>query len=175
MSASDQVTEVGVKYLAEMATEVVPVGYKQTEVGVIPEDWDVVQITDVCDFIVPGRNKPKLFDGGIPWITTPDFLDGGGVSSSRLGLCISREEAKKIGSRVVPAGSVIMTCVGDLGITGIANQEIVINQQLHAFIPLVKIHSHFLLHVLKTKKDYFYRIATKTALPYLNKLKANKL
>jgi type I restriction enzyme S subunit len=175
MTASNQVTEASVKYLAEVAEQVVPIGYKQTEVGVIPEDWGVIQITDVCDFIVPGRNKPVFFDGSIPWITTPDFQDGGSVSSSRLGLYISREEAKKIGSRVVPAGSVIMSCVGDLGITGIANQEIVINQQLHAFIPSGKINAHFLLHVLKTKKDYFYSIATKTALPYLNKENCNSV
>jgi len=175
MTANNQVAEASVKYLAEAAEQTLPAGYKQTEVGVIPEDWGVIQITDVCDFIVPGRNKPVFFDGSIPWITTPDFQDGGSVSSSRLGLCISREEAKKIGSRVVPAGSVIMSCVGDLGITGITNQEIVINQQLHAFIPSEKMNALFLIHVLKTKKDYFYSIATKTALPYLNKENCNSV
>ena len=28
--------------------EEVPVGYKRTEVGVIPEDWDIVQLADAC-------------------------------------------------------------------------------------------------------------------------------
>ena len=31
-----------------------PKGYKKTEVGVIPEDWEVCQIIEVCDFIVRG-------------------------------------------------------------------------------------------------------------------------
>ena len=36
---SDQVAEMSATYLVEAARDAVPVGYKQTEVGVIPEDW----------------------------------------------------------------------------------------------------------------------------------------
>ena len=35
-----EVSEMGAKYLAEAISNDVPAGYKQTEVGVIPEDWD---------------------------------------------------------------------------------------------------------------------------------------
>ncbi|SEI92771.1 type I restriction enzyme, S subunit [Allopseudospirillum japonicum] len=38
---NDQVAEVSPKYLAEAVSNAVPLGYKQTEVGVIPEDWEV--------------------------------------------------------------------------------------------------------------------------------------
>ena len=82
-------------------------GYKRTEIGVIPEDWDVRQIIETCDFIVPGRNKPNVFDGNIPWITTPDLTDGGSVKESRLGLRVSEYEAKNVGSKIVPAGSIL--------------------------------------------------------------------
>lgn len=33
---------------------VVPVGYKQTEVGIIPSDWGVVKLGDISDFITSG-------------------------------------------------------------------------------------------------------------------------
>ena len=150
-------------------------GYKQTEVGVIPEDWGVRQIIDVCDFIVPGRNKPKFSNDTIPWITTPDLEDGGKVSESRLGLSVSRADANSVGSRVVPAGAVVMSCVGELGITAYAGRDIVINQQLHAFIPSKLIDGHFLLHAIRTRKSYLEGIATKTALPYLNKDNCNSI
>ena len=65
-----------------MAEAQIPHGYKQTEVRVIPEDWEVKQIQEVCGFIVPGRNKPRVFDGNIPWITTPDLEDGRTVYES---------------------------------------------------------------------------------------------
>ena len=130
-----------------MSAQVRP-GCKLTEVGVIPEDWDVQQIIDTCGFIVPGRNKPNVFDGNIPWITTPDLTDGGSVSESRLGLRVSESEAKNIGSKIVPAGSILMSCVGELGLVAYAENDIVINQQLHAFIPSACIDGRFLSYAI---------------------------
>ena len=157
-----------------MSAQVRP-GCKLTEVGVIPEDWDVQQIIDTCGFIVPGRNKPNVFDGNIPWITTPDLTDGGSVSESRLGLRVSESEAKNIGSKIVPAGSILMSCVGELGLVAYAENDIVINQQLHAFIPSACIDGRFLSYAIKTRVDYLYTVATKTALPYLNKDNCNSI
>ena len=147
--------------------------YKQTDVGVIPIDWALIQVQDACGFIVPGRNKPSKFDGDIPWITTPDLIDGRVVYKSLSSLKISRAEAKAVGSRIVPAGSVIMSCVGELGVVAIAGCDMVLNQQLHAFIPSGRVNSYYLAYALKTQEDYFYSAATKTALPYLNKDNCN--
>lgn len=151
----------------------IPKGYKQTEVGVIPEDWEEVKVQDVCGFIVPGRNKPLRFDGDIPWITTPDLTDGRVVYQSGHELKISKEEAKSVGSKIVPPGAVIMSCVGELGLVAIAGCSMVLNQQLHAFLPTSKISNFYLAYALKTQENYFYSAATKTALPYLNKDNCN--
>ena len=150
-------------------------GYQQTAIGVLPEDWEVKAVGEVCDFIVPGRNKPRIFKGDIPWITTPDLEDGRGISKSKLGLFVSRYEAKSVGSRVVPTGSVLMSCVGELGIVALVEREIVINQQLHAFLPSKTVDSTFLLNVLQTQKEYMLSIATITAVPYLNKDNCNSI
>ena len=150
-------------------------GYKLTEVGVIPEDWESSQVGDVCDFIVPGRNKPKHFEGDIPWITTPDIENGKPVATSRLGLCISRAEAKAVGSKVVPPGSVLMSCAGELGIVALTQNEIVVNQQLHVFIPKDRIDGVFLLNALACRKDQITNYGTKTAVPYLNKNACNSI
>ena len=150
-------------------------GDRQTEVGLIPEDWEVKAVGAVCDFIVPGRNKPRTFKGDIPWITTPDLEDGRGVSKSKLGLFVSRDEAKSVGSRIVPTGSILMSCVGELGIVALVEREIVINQQLHAFIPSEAVDSTFLLNALQAQKAYMLSIATITAVPYLNKDNCNSI
>src|SRR5690554_2912168 len=42
------VAEVSPKYLDEMASSAIPVGYKQTEVGVIPEDWLVLMLEEMA-------------------------------------------------------------------------------------------------------------------------------
>ena len=137
--------------------------------------WEVKKVGDICDFIVPGRNKPKKFEGHIPWITTPDLEDGRSIYKSRLDLCISIDEAKNVGSKIVPAGSIIMSCAGELGITALTENEIVINQQLHAFIPSSIIDGWFLLNIIKRQKKYINSIATKTAVPYINKDNCNSI
>ncbi len=155
-------------------TKQIPNGYKQTKVGIIPEDWDVVKIGDVCDCIVPGRNKPVNFNGNIPWVTTPDITTKY-ICDTKSNLYITIEEAKKIGSKVVPKNSVIMSCVGELGLLSIVKKEIVINQQLHAFIPSAQVNTEFLHYVLGTQKKYMDSVATKTAVPYMNKDNCNSI
>src|SRR5690349_280246 len=125
--------------------------------------WKIVKVGELCDFIVPGRNKPTSFEGNIPWITTPDIEHNAIVYLSKNGLAISKDEAHKVGSKIVPTNSVIISCVGELGIVAIAGNDIVINQQLHAFIPKEQINYRFLTYGLSLQRKYMERVATKTA------------
>ena len=64
------------------ASAIIPVGYKQTEVGVIPEDWEVKRLGDLLsvmhgksqkDVVLDSGSFPILGTGGIMgW--TNDFL-----------------------------------------------------------------------------------------------------
>ncbi len=137
--------------------------------------WTSNKVGDICDFIVPGRNKPKNFDGELPWITTPDIEQSGVINYSKKNLNISKEEAKTVGSKVVPKNSIIISCVGDLGLVAITGRELVINQQLHAFIPKETVYFRFLLFALIIQKPYMEMVATKTAVPYMNKDNCNSI
>lgn len=138
-------------------------------------DWIKQKAGELCDCIVPGRNKPKSFDGNIAWITTPDIVSGSYVFESKSGLAISEEEAISVGSKIVPRNSVIMSCVGDLGLVAIAGADLVINQQLHAFLPSEKVEYKFLMYSISTQQNYIEKVATKTAVPYLNKNNCNSI
>lgn len=138
-------------------------------------EWQIKKVGSICDSIVPGRNKPIMFDGDIPWVTTPDIEQSGSVFFSKKSLNITRAEAKKIGSKIVPKHSVIISCVGDLGLVAIAGVDLVINQQLHAFIASDTIYYKFLLYSLLMQKPYMEKVATKTAVPYMNKENCNSI
>jgi type I restriction enzyme S subunit len=48
-------------------------GYKQTDVGIIPEDWKVKELRDIADVSsggTPNRQNSTYWNGNIPWITT---------------------------------------------------------------------------------------------------------
>ncbi|WP_414577232.1 restriction endonuclease subunit S [Anabaena sp. CCY 9402-a] len=51
----------------------IPEGYKQTEMGMIPKDWDfkpIGEIARVSSGGTPNRSNPSYWNGNIPWITT---------------------------------------------------------------------------------------------------------
>jgi type I restriction enzyme, S subunit len=134
----------------------------------IPEDWLNTPIGIVCRSIVPGRNKPKKFDGNIPWITTPNITQKY-IYADHARLFVSEEEIKECGGKIVPAGAVIINCVGDFGIIGIAKQKLVINQQLHAFVCPNGLSNEYIYYALSIQTAHMVKVATTTTIPYMNK------
>lgn len=137
--------------------------------------WEKCKVIDVCDCIVPGRDKPKSFSGNIPWITTDDLDDGAKTFFSKKNLGLTTDEIKEVRARIIPKESVLITCVGDLGVVSIAGKEMVINQQLHSFQCSEKISNIFLMHCLKFQSGYMYKMASSTTVPYMNKTICNSI
>lgn len=139
------------------------------------KNWEKSPISKYSSSIVPGRDKPKSFTGQIPWVTTSDLDNLGFVEKSidNIGLTVS--EITEVKAKIIPQNSVIVTCVGDLGKVSINKKEIVINQQLHAYQCNENINSIFTMYSLSFQKDYMYRMATTTTVPYMNKTACNSI
>ena len=144
------------------------------KVSNIPTGWIEVRIGNLCKSLVPGRNKPKIFDGDIPWVNTPD-INSRYIPLSNHAICITKEEVKNCGGKIVPAGAVVMACVGDLGLVAITIKDIVINQQLHAFVCPENIYNEYIAYSLKAQKSQMYKLASLTTIPYLNKSNCESL
>ena len=140
-----------------------------------PIAWPVVKVGDVTDCIVPGRDKPKSFTGAIPWITTSDLVHLGETQSKNAKFGLSNHEINEVRAKIIPSNSVIITCVGDLGIASISRDPMVINQQLHAFQCGGKIKPIYLMYSLSHQTAYMYKMATQTTLPYMNKSVCNSI
>ncbi|MFZ2451622.1 MAG: restriction endonuclease subunit S [Methylovulum miyakonense] len=143
--------------------------YQQTELGWLPKEWKTIAIGEVCESLVPGRDKPNLDGGGIPWITIADIQDNQFVSCSKNSLSLSKSSINKANARLMPAKTVLMSCVGEFGISAIANNELVANQQLHGFICGNKILPEWLMMQIRTSKRQIELMATQTTIAYLNK------
>jgi type I restriction enzyme, S subunit len=134
----------------------------------LPEGWVKLPIGKLCRSIVPGRNKPKQFDGDIPWVTTPN-INQKYILKDNVDLFVSEEEIKKCGGKIVPEGAVIINCVGDFGMIGIVKQRVVINQQLHAFVCSEDLDNEYVFYALSIQTHYMSKVATTTTIPYMNK------
>ena len=78
---------------------------KQTEIGLVPESWELVPLSDVCTFQsggTPSKKKPEYWDGTIPWVSPKD------MKRPRLNDVTDHisQEGLECGSKLAPAGSV---------------------------------------------------------------------
>ena len=140
-----------------------------------PLGWDVKPVIDICDCMVPGRDKPKSFTGAIPWITIDDLIVNSTTFRSKQGLGLTEAEISEVKRKTIPVGSVMMSCVGNLGICSIAGNEMIINQQLHSFQCHSEINNVFLMYYLGQRKDYMEKQASSTTVLYMNKSICNSI
>ncbi|MGU5595144.1 restriction endonuclease subunit S [Aeromonas sanarellii] len=74
--------------MQEAAGKTIPAGYKQTEVGVIPEDWQLSDIRAISS--IPMQNglffEPKRKGVGVPLINVADMYASAPINVERLGL-----------------------------------------------------------------------------------------
>lgn len=91
-------------------------GYKKTAVGIIPKDWEVKKLEEMCSLKsggTPSRKEDKYWNGSIPWITTSlvnfntiyeaeEFITADGLENSS--------------AHVFPKGTTIMAIYGQ-GVT----------------------------------------------------------
>ncbi len=94
----------------------VPDGYKLTEVGVIPEDWDVVSIGDISDVKTgpfgSALHEKDYVDNGTPIITV-EHLGDHGVDHIKLPM-VSDEDKKRLKSYVLSTGDIAFSRVGSI-------------------------------------------------------------
>lgn len=136
--------------------------------------WEIKKIIDVCDCMVPGRDKPKSFTGNTPWITIDDLKVNSITYTSKSGLGLTDNEISDVKRKKVPKDSVLMSCVGNLGVCSIAGVDLIINQQLHSF-QCKDVNNFFLMHYLGFRKDYMNLQASSTVVLYMNKTVCNSI
>jgi type I restriction enzyme, S subunit len=143
-----------------------PEGYKQTEVGFIPNDWETVTLSDVCSFgggTTPSRSQhDRYFVNGVHnWIKTTDLNNSRLFVSEELVTDLALLET---GLKKHPIGTVLVAMYGgfnQIGRTGYLSQPSAINQALVAIKPKPhKLNSYFLLSELNYNVDYWKGVAS---------------
>ncbi|KKH40560.1 restriction endonuclease subunit S [Methanosarcina mazei] len=135
----------------------------------LPEGWKEYKIKDIGDVVTgstPPKKDPENYGGVLPWIKPPDLDIDKFVSTSEE--TISETGRKKV--RLLPKGSVLVSCIGNIGKVAIADTELCTNQQINSIIPDENIVvSDFLYYTIKKIRPYLENIASSAVVPLLNK------
>jgi type I restriction enzyme, S subunit len=158
-----------------MSSDRVPEGYKQTEVGVVPEDWEVRKISSIGDVVRGGSPRPagdpRFFNGSyVPWLTVASLTN---IPVHQLNVYethggLTEEGAKR--SRTLERGTIIIANSGaTLGVAKILDIQCCANDGIAAVINQKCGDKQYICHFINTKtKELREVVATGNGQPNLN-------
>ena len=134
----------------------------------LPEGWRWSTISNECEVVTggtPSRTNMDFYGGTIPWIKPSDLDKTIYVNTSEEYL--SESGAKK--SRLLPKGSILVSCIGNLGKLAIAGCELATNQQINSIIPGSNMDLEYIYYFLRFIQPLMYNKASTALVPILNK------
>jgi len=139
--------------LANNDTQVKP-GYKRTEIGVIPDDWEVKTIDDVATVVgggTPSTTCSSFWSGGsINWFTPTEIGLNKYVFSSKKK--ITEDGLKNSSARILPEKTILLTSRAGIGDLAILQTSSTTNQGFQSMISKDIINNEFLYYLMSISK-----------------------
>ena len=85
---------------------------KQTEIGEIPQSWEVMKLGDICKIstgTTPATDNPAYYKGSIPFIKTSEIVNNKIIKAETY---ISEKARQEYNLKVYPPGTVFMAMYG---------------------------------------------------------------
>lgn len=134
----------------------------------LPPGWRWAKLGEVCEVVTgatPSRTVAEFFGGDVPWVK-PEDLD------KDIYVAATKEYLTPYGAsqaRILPVGSVLVSCIGNLGKVGISACRLATNQQINALVPSAGVTSDYLYFYCKTLRPYLEALAGQTTLTIVKK------
>ena len=134
---------------------------KETEIGEVPEHWDVKPLSQVASiqrgkFTHRPRNAPHLYGGRFPFIQTGDVAKSGGRIRE---YSQSLNEDGLTFSKMFPKGTVVLTIAANIGDTAILDFDSAFPDSLVGITPNAGVSNEYLARYLQTQKSEMDRLA----------------
>ena len=134
------------------------------------KDATVSSFGKVVTGSTPPKNDSSNYDGNISWATAEDFKRKY-VSNTKVKLT----ESGAAKARVVPKGSVLVTCIASIGKNAIANENLATNQQINSVVINKNNSNEFFYYLIEFNIHKLLAWAGTTAVPILNKTSFEKV
>ncbi len=124
--------------------------FKDTEIGKIPKEWEVVRFQDLCQKLKSGgtplTSKKEYYNGNIPFVKIEDITNAKKYLSSTL-TTITKEGLNNSTAWLVPKNSLLVAIYGSLGSVAINTLEVTTNQAILGIILKEKAETEFFYYV----------------------------
>lgn len=137
-------------------------------------EWTVRLVKDFGEIVTggtPSTENKEFWGEGYPWITPTDIAtERDMITSERT---ITNEGLRAI--RLLPANTVLVTCIASIGKNAILRSVGGCNQQINAIIPNDDNCAEFIYYVMEANKQYLLSNAGTTATAILSKATFSEL
>ena len=146
----------------------IPAGYKDSAVGIIPQEWEAKRIKDLGS-VITGSTPPTadVSNYGSEYM----FVSPADLSDHQKYVLTTEKMLSPKGyaiSRKMPKGTILYTCIGStIGKIGIASRALTSNQQINAVI--CNDANEYLYYALLFTTDRIKMLAGEQAVPIINK------
>ncbi len=135
-------------------------GFKQTEVGLIPEDWEVKKLGEVTTIIgggTPSTNLSKYWNGKINWFTPTEIGYMKFIYESKRK--ISEDGLKNSSAKLLPVGTILLTTRATIGEVSILGAIGTTNQGFQNLIANSDVNNEYLYYLIKIIKNKLIQFA----------------
>ena len=137
-------------------------------------DWEQRKLGELGEIMTgstPSTSKPEYYsEDGIPWVTPTD-INALTISDTPKKLS---EEGIKVG-RVVPANTILCTCIASIGKNALLTVRGSFNQQINSLTPSAENDSYFLLTESELWSEKMKRMAASGTMQIVNKTEFSEL
>ncbi|MCE1226873.1 MAG: restriction endonuclease subunit S [Geobacteraceae bacterium] len=133
-------------------------GYEHTRiVDGVPEGWKKCLISDLGDVVTgktPSTKEEDNYGGDIMFVKTPDMH--GNVYVLHTETCLTEKGANCQSGKFLPPESILVSCIGTVGVVSLTSERCQFNQQINALIPCkesLRYYCFFAFKDLKPRLD----------------------
>jgi len=140
--------------------------FKDTEIGRIPKDWEVVKIVDACAKVKAGgtplTSKKEYYNGDIPFVKIEDLANAQKYLKNTL-ITITKAGLENSSAWLVPPKSILLAMYGSIGAMAINEIPVATNQAILGIVPKEeKTDVEFIYYLLNFLTPHFARHAKQT-------------
>jgi type I restriction enzyme S subunit len=128
------------------------------------KEYKICQLGQIVTGNTPSMSNAEFYGDKYCWATAFDFK-GVYIDNTKTKLS---EKGKNI-ARIVPQGSILVTCIASIGKNAIANVEMAFNQQINAIVPNENFHSEFIYYSIENSLHKLKEVAGAGAVAIINK------
>ncbi len=142
----------------------------------VPEGWEKTTIGKIGIIVTgktPSKKNPSFYGSDVPFIKTPDMHGNAIVVATEA--MLSEEGAQSQANKTLPPRSILISCIGSVGVVAFNGTASQTNQQINAIVPYNDVIRYWAFFMAKDLKPLLEGMGGGATMANVNKSKFSSI